>query len=171
MQSVDVWFYNPEADPSGMINKIVAKLDSPFCHCEVQLNNGLAASIYMNSQASARQRNFSNPAYTRVRIPCTPANHSQATSAIAALVEAKPEFSMKGMVGSYYGENWCPDNHTFCSKLVADVLVAAKLLPPDTETATITPSGLHRMLTNSQKVTHGSGVDQQGRVEAIGFRT
>ena len=170
MQSVDVLFYNPEADPSGLINKIVAKCDGPFCHCEVQLNNGLAASIYMNSQASARQRNFSNPAYTRVRIPCTPANHSQATSAIAALVEAKPEFSMKGMIGAYYGENWCPTNHTFCSKLVGDVLVAARLLPPDTATAAITPSGLHRMLTNPQKVTHAPDAKQQGRVEAIGFR-
>lgn len=170
---LNVWFYNPDTDPSGLVNKLVAHCDGPFCHCEIQLADGMAASIYMHGTASMRLRKFSNPAYTCVRIPCHYSTHARAADAMKTLVASEPEFSSRAMLGAYYGVNWCAEKHTFCSKLVADVLHAARLFPEHIDTATITPSGLHRLLTNASSPTHNTAPQAcaSGRVEAIGFKT
>ena len=47
-----VWFYDPRDDPHCVVNKLVASLDGPFCHCEVQFPDVMAFSVYMGVQAN-----------------------------------------------------------------------------------------------------------------------
>ena len=35
MKSLRVWFYDPALDSEGIINKLVASIDRPFCHDEL----------------------------------------------------------------------------------------------------------------------------------------
>ena len=50
------------------------------------------------------------------------------------------------MIGSYYGMDMCPDNHTFCSKLVAELLQNVGILPNTLACNVISPSKLYNIL-------------------------
>ena len=50
-----VWFYDPSNDTEGIVNKIVAFADPPFCHCELQFPDETACSIYMGTSASSKR--------------------------------------------------------------------------------------------------------------------
>ena len=58
MPYIKVWFYDPTNDEEGTLNHIVAKLDGPFCHCEVQLSDTSACTVYMNSPIIFKKRLF-----------------------------------------------------------------------------------------------------------------
>ena len=53
-----VWFYDPSDDTEGIVNKIVALADPPFCHCELQFPDDTACSIYMGTCVIMKKRSF-----------------------------------------------------------------------------------------------------------------
>lgn len=144
---VRVQFYNPKSDTEGFINKLVASADPPFCHCELHLPNGMACSIFMHSEIHFKPRTFSNPAYETVRILCTIEQVEALYAAIDDLLKCNIKFSTSAMIGSYYGVNLCPEGHTFCSKLVGELLQAVDLIPDTVDCNVLSPSQLHRLLT------------------------
>jgi hypothetical protein len=63
------WFYSPAKDRVtglNVINKIVAGVDPPFCHVELQFPSGEACSIVMQGVVSLRKRPFDSEFYTPV---------------------------------------------------------------------------------------------------------
>ena len=144
-----VWFYDPRDDPHGVVNKLVARLDGPFCHCEVQFPDSMAFSVYMGTRVVAKARGFDPARYTCVRVPCSRGDLAAARQCAERNLSAPQAFSMLQMVLALAPGAWPSAGHaegTFCSKLVGEVLVAAHALPQDTNVQGITPSGLHRVL-------------------------
>ena len=70
MPQLRMWFYNPQQDTSGFVNKVVSRIDPPYCHCELQFNDGHACSIYMGSNVVLKQRAFESENYTAVTLEC-----------------------------------------------------------------------------------------------------
>ncbi len=50
MQALLVHFYNPVKDKDGLINKLVAYVDPPYCHCELEFANGESCAVYMGGR-------------------------------------------------------------------------------------------------------------------------
>jgi len=141
-----MWFYDP-MDEYNPWNRAVALFDPPFCHCELQLEDNRALTIYNSTPVRFVARSFERRRYTCLQIPCN-------TQQYAILRQACEEISSMGL--SFDRSTlWrhatgltteVPPHKTFCSKLNADVLKVAGILPPTTNTNCITPSGLYRML-------------------------
>ena len=70
MPKLKAWFYNPQEDTSGFVNKLVSRLDPPFCHCELQFGDNQACSIYMGSNVVFKERAFQSSNYTAVELEC-----------------------------------------------------------------------------------------------------
>ena len=143
--SLRVWFYNPTQDTNGYFNKFVAYLDGPFCHCEIQFPDSTAFTVYMGTNVIQKQRNFDTSKYTCVVVPCTPGQMRTARACADKEAGAKKTFSLL-MMGLAFSIVSVPSTQgTFCSKLCADILIAAELIPQQ-DTRHISPSGLHRHL-------------------------
>lgn len=159
-----VWFYDPAADREGAVNKLVARVDGPFCHCELQFADGEAASILMYGQACMRPRRFTSANYQCVRVSCTRAQHDAAREVCRRLAGAGVPFSRLRMLNAYMrvGARATPvtaagaegrveqavgacASGTFCSELVALALQAGGLLPGAVP-AHVSPSELARRL-------------------------
>lgn len=142
-----VWFYDPGNDPHGIVNKVVARLDGPFCHCEVQFPDTVAFSVYMGTQVVQKARAFDPARYTCVCVPCSRSDMLLARQ--CAEKNITQSFSMMQMLLALAPGTWPASSQTrgtFCSKLVGEVLLAAHALPADTEVQRLTPSGLYRIL-------------------------
>lgn len=150
MPIVKVWFYNPAEDSSGWINKLVSKMDPPYCHCEVQFSDGFSSCIYMGTPVQLRQRTFDPQSYDCVSMTCSQKQHDLMYAEAKRQTNANIQFSTLRMTGSMM---WIPTsppaNTTFCSMLCADILKAASLVSPAVQTELITPSGLHRYIQNT----------------------
>ena len=145
MRVVRLWFYNPASESSSFFNKMVARLDPPFSHSELQFENEEASTIYHGDVARLKARAFDRQFYTCVCVPCTQAQYAQAyTFAQTAMTQALP-FSTVAMGNSIF-QLPLHTSGTFCSKLNADTLCSAGILS-HIDTQTITPSKLHRLLT------------------------
>ena len=70
MPKMHMWFYNPKHDASGLVNKLVSRIDPPFCHCELQFTDGKACSIYMGSNVLMKARGFESNNYSSVELDC-----------------------------------------------------------------------------------------------------
>ncbi len=144
-----VWFYDPRSDPHGVVNKVVAALDGPFCHCEVQFPDAVAFSVYMGSRVVCKARGFDPARYTCVRVPCSRNDLSAARQCAEERMRVPQTFSLLQMMCALAPGAWqttASADGTFCSKLVAEVLVKAHALPSDTNTQGVTPSGLYRLM-------------------------
>ena len=140
-----VWFYNPTQDTSGYFNKFVAYLDGPFCHCEIQFPDSTAFTVYMGTNVIKKQRNFDTSKYTCIVIPCTIPQMQSARVCAETEAGAKKTFSLL-MMGLAFSIVSVPSTHgTFCSKLCADILIAAQLMPQQ-DTRHVSPSALYRHL-------------------------
>ena len=144
--TIKVHFYDPSEDPQGFVNHIVSHFDPPFCHCEIQLPNGKACSIYMNSTIQYRQRQFRSKNYTCVCVPCSQYNVDVAYSKIENLLTQNQSFSTQALFGAYCGLDLCPANSTFCSKIACEILQAAGILPETIEPNITSPSKLFEIL-------------------------
>ncbi|MBC49797.1 MAG: hypothetical protein CMF24_08765 [Ilumatobacter sp.] len=142
MSVLRAWFYAPRGDTRHWLNDLVAALDGPFAHCELQFEGGEASSIYHGTTARLVAREFDRAFYTLLTLPCTRAQHDRALASARAAVGTP--FSSLAMTNAYLGLPLAPSG-TFCSKLNADALVAAGVLAPR-DTRGITPSALHRAL-------------------------
>lgn len=138
-----VWFYNPARDRvTGLdvINKIVAGLDPPFCHTELQFPSGEACSIVMSGVVSLRARRFDGEVYTGVVVRAAPEAVFAALDLARGHVAAGTGF---GVLGA----------RTFCSKLVLDLLCESGILGREpVGSRLVTPSGLFRLLQRRQGV-------------------
>jgi len=147
MTEIRVWFYNPCSDSSGWVNKLVSRLDPPYCHCELQFADDVSCSIYMGSNVLMKRRTFDDTCYDCVRLPCTVLQHSAMYAAASAFTQAQVQFSTAKMTGCL---TWLPtssdSSSTFCSKLCADIMQGVSILAPGVETGKTSPSQLHRLL-------------------------
>ncbi len=149
------WFYSPAKDRVtglNVINKIVAGLDPPFCHVELQFPNGEACSIVMNGLVTLRKRPFDLDFYTAVVVRAD-ASAVEAAHALARQhVQAQTSFGVTG-------------KRTFCSKLVLDLLCNSGMLADETNRSRLlTPSALFRILQKQHCMTQSNT-----RQMAIGF--
>jgi len=134
-----VWFYSPAKDRVtglNVVNKIVASLDPPFCHVELQFPNGEACSIVMNGRVSMRERSFDPEFYTGVRVEAPAPAVGRALALARGHVKLETAFGVTGA-------------RTFCSKLVADLLRESGMVPEEELRGMYlnSPSALHRRLT------------------------
>jgi hypothetical protein len=142
-----VWFYSPAKDRVtglNVINKIVAGLDPPFCHTELQFPSGEDCSIVMQGAVSLRARTFDADFYTPVLLRSAPSAVAAALELARAHVAAGTRFGVLG-------------GRTFCSKLVLDLLCDSGMLGTETlggdtlaPSLLVTPSSLFRMLQRRQ---------------------
>ena len=142
-----VWFYNPTFEQHRYFNfnKFVAYMDAPFCHCEIQFPDSTAFTVYMGTDVVKKSRSFDTSKYTCVRVPCTVQQlHTARTFAESEAVMRK-SFSLLMMTLTFSGISLSSKQGTFCSKLCADVLMAAELMPAQ-DTCHISPSALYRYL-------------------------
>jgi hypothetical protein len=136
------WFYSPAKDRVtglNVINKIVAGVDPPFCHVELQFPSGEACSIVMQGFVSLRKRAFDREFYTPVVVRADARAVEAALELARAHVEAGTRFGVLG-------------GRTFCSKLVLDLLCDSGMLGGEKDAVTtvqsrmLTPSALFRLL-------------------------
>lgn len=165
MSSIKVWFYDPCNDPNGLINHCVSKLDPPYCHCEIQIDQ-FSYCIYMGSNVMRKARTFTSPPYTAVNIPCSVNQKLNAKKFADSQVANEVKFSTVAFVMAPVPVVSYSGCGTFCSKLCADILKAGGLAQvQDQNTNKLTPSALYRILTacGTQAST--------GKIMAIDFRT
>jgi hypothetical protein len=147
MKTLRVWFYDPAADSEGFVNKLVSRLDSPFCHVEVQLSDDRSCSIYMGSKVLLRPRTFDSPNYSCLHVPCSDVQHTLATGHAEHMYSQGLTFSSLQMTSCFL---WSPASsspyHTFCSKLVTEILQQAGVLGTNIDAQKTSPSALHRLL-------------------------
>lgn len=139
------WFYDPASDHQGWMNKLIAMLDAPFCHVELQFPDSTACTVYMGSEVVMKQRSFNNACYSGIDIPCTKAQCVAARRAADRLHAERLRCSALDMTSCIFGVEMC-ENRTFCSKLVAQILCESDLLPTSFDFKTVSPSRLHQCL-------------------------
>lgn len=170
MPKLCMWFYNPQSDASGIVNKLVSRLDPPYCHCELQFQDGAACSIYMGSKVALKTRTFSSTHYDAVVLECEKPAYDRMRQTAQALADREVGFSTLRMTASLvWLPTALPEDTTFCSELCADVLQSGGLLVPSLDTAKVTPSGLHRLVSERQALVPAAP-PQPTRSVAIGFR-
>ena len=174
MPKLRVWFYNPNATDEGFsdgwVNHVVAMLDPPFCHCELQFEDGVACSIYMGTTVVLKARTFETPHYTCVLLNCTNSSYKRAREVATQAYDNQLKFSALRMSTSYLRIPYThSDNTTFCSKLIADICQQADIIGRDVCCKYITPSQLHGLLT--QVAASGDTTKHQSptRTAAIDF--
>jgi len=151
-------FYKPPADDPFM-NRVVAWLDGPYCHCEIAFipaaaqQGGLqilASSIYADEPVFLKNRTFSNTQYDSITLTVKPWQVHKMLQFCRDAVERKQGFDTWGfytcmLPGSGFFFQSGGRDVTFCSKFVAeclqhgDVCEFKSLMPTQ-----CTPSALHR---------------------------
>lgn len=167
MPHLRVWFYNPTNDSQGLVNKIVARLDPPFCHTEIQFTNNVACSIYMGSEVMMRERAFESANYSCVQVHCSITQETAARAFASTCVEKKLAFSTLHMsTCMLLADAFDDPSKTFCSKLVYEILLNAGIMPTTSSGRGVSPSALHRLLIANQAPV----VISTQRSVAIGFK-
>jgi hypothetical protein len=151
MPCVKLHFYNAKKDTEGMWNKIVSYLDPPYCHCEIEFLQGLACAVYINGVVHMKKRQFDPNFYDCVTIACTTAAYDSALDYCTQRSAEKQPFRLSMMLGSKFAPLRYASSGTFCSKLCAEALQAGKVLGSEVSTSTVTPSGLHALLTQADE--------------------
>ena len=146
MTGVRIWFYDPRNDVDGILNKLIAYADPPFCHCEVQFEDDMACSIYMGTNVVFKQRQFDRADYTSIYLTTTHDNAQKAYTLCRDAAQHKTPFSSLQMLSCISPWHWTPNSKaTYCSKLVAGILIDSGIVPQNMNRAP-TPSQLHRNL-------------------------
>lgn len=167
MPFIRLWFYDPTDDQEGMLNHVVAKIDGPFCHCELQFPDQNACAIYMGSNVLMKARTFDQSMYTCVPVSCNTTQMQAARKFADQQVANGTSFSTMAMSLALLPTFSYNGNGTFCSKLCADILIAAGLLDPDTPTHRLSPSALYRLFVPKTTTPHRP---VSSVVPAIGFK-
>lgn len=133
-----VWFYtqtknSPTDVCSGaIINILMTKIDPPFCHVELQFDDGMAISVTKNHKVCMRYRTFDPMYYTCVKIPVS----------LEVCIHAKSE------ANSYLNQSfgYIGSQTTFCSKLVCAILKTSMAVDGLGDPNFTSPSKLYRQL-------------------------
>ena len=168
MPYLRLWFYDPGGDTEGYLNHFVAKLDGPYCHCEVQFPDEVACTIYMGTSVVLKKRSFNPSAYTCVNVSCTMEQMRLARGFAEREFKAGTEFSTMAMSMALIPLLSISGKGTFCSKLCADILVAGQILEPGVSTHKMSPSALFRITSKSPP--KNSPAKATGPVAPIGFK-
>jgi len=156
------WFYSPARDRVtglNVVNKIVAGLDPPFCHVELQFPSGEACSIVMSGRVSMRARRFDPEFYTGVSVEAPAVAVGRAQALARRHVELETAFGVGGA-------------RTFCSKLVADLLRESGMVREEElgGALLISPSALHRRLAAlALSRAHAVALPRAGPLVSIAF--
>lgn len=152
MLTLLVHFYNPVLDKDGVLNKLVAFADPPYCHCELEFADGQSCAVYMGGKVHVKTRQFDPKSYDTVRVTCTAQQHARAQQFAFELQRDEQAFSRRAMLASKFKMLPLRDArlYTFCSKLCCEILQEANVVPRDTPAARLTPSMLCVALTNPQ---------------------
>jgi hypothetical protein len=146
-----VWFYDPASERTtgwNFVNKLVAGLSPPYCHVELQFPSGMACSVVMGDNVRMRERTFDPEFYTGVVLYAPP----QAVFKTLALAQAHVDSATPFGVSA---------GHTFCSKLVAELLRDGGLVPAEAlGDGWISPSALYQQLTRLHNVVVLPAVQQ-----------
>ena len=150
MLTLLVHFYNPVLDKDGVLNKLVAYADPPYCHCELEFADGQSCAVYMGGKVHLKTRQFDPKSYDTVRVQCTNQQHARAQQLARDLEGEKQAFSRRAMLASKFTAIAVPDTRAFtcCSKLCCEILQEASVLSRDTVAARLTPSMLCAVLTH-----------------------
>jgi hypothetical protein len=153
MTTMLVHFYNPALDKDGVLNKIVAFADPPYCHCELQFADGQSCAVYMGGKVHIKTRMFDPKSYDTVRVTCSVQQHAYALQLARTFQTEGQAFSKRAMLASKFSGIPVPDARAFtcCSKLCCEILQEAGALPRDTAAARLTPSTLHAAIVNLQQ--------------------
>ena len=146
MQQINVQFYNARGDNEGVMNRVVSYLDPPYCHCEVEFRDGLACAIYWGGAVHIKKRTFNAANYDCIELKCPQHDYDRALQLARGKCTAGESFNLRQMLGAKIPALRGAAHGTFCSKMCAEVLVAASLLPHDVCTAELTPSALFQRL-------------------------
>ena len=158
--SVTVWFYNPVHETTNglnIVNKIVAKLDPPFCHTELQFACGSACSIVMKGFVNVRKRTFDPKFYTGLIISTTPKKIEN------ALKMAHDMNTQNVPFGIFDSQS------TYCSKLVAELLIDSEIIESSsnlTQPFLLSPSALYNHLQCLNNTTSTTPTN----IQAIDFK-
>jgi len=111
------------------------------------LSDDRSCSIYMGSKVLLRPRTFDSPNYSCLHVPCSDVQHTLATGHAEHMHSQELTFSSLQMTSCFL---WAPASsnpqHTFCSKLVTEILQQAGVLGTDVDAQRTSPSALHRLL-------------------------
>lgn len=145
---VDLWFYSPANDPRHVfLNSLVAAVDPPYCHCELQLPCGDAFSVYAGSAVLRQARVFDERVYTCLRIPCSPEQLAEVSRVCDNMKNEGVRFHhlclLSAVTCSVTGPLVSPTRYTCCSRMIAHAMHAAGLLPGTR--VDISPSMLFRL--------------------------
>ena len=110
MTLVRIWFYNPQKDEQGFLNKVIAFADPPFCHCELQFENDMACSIYMGTTVVFKKRSFDVEYYTPVYLNTTEIKAQHAYELCHNAATNAMQFSSMQMLWSSCQQMWT-DQH------------------------------------------------------------
>lgn len=162
--SVRVWFYQPLSPSEPTVNRLVARADGPYCHCELQFSDDSACTIYMQSVVVLRRRRFSSANYTCLRVACTRAQEAECRRWAEAAVRLQVPFSVVRMVNAFCRVPFVsaptalptPQHDeevklllatgTFCSEVCVKALQAGGVLDRAMTGAHTSPSALARAL-------------------------
>lgn len=157
---LNVWFFKPSQE-SGVVNNMVARIDGPYCHCELQFNDKVACTVYMGTSVRMKAREFDETFYDLVRIECSAAQMKTARN------EAERQFHDKRYVFDIWSATrplfklsaGSAPHGTFCSKLVVEILKKACIVGADVESS-LTPSHLYRVLSSLSHSKNALASDQ-----------
>lgn len=165
MRTIRVMFLSP-ADNDPWINRLVARIDPPFCHVEIEFDDSstgpcLASSIYAGETVFMKRRTFANPNYTTVTLHVDEANYKRIMRFCETEAHDSVGFDETGMYLSWFGP-WCPclswscrpatTRRTFCSKHVTQALQAGNV--PEViglDACRVRPSQLYKILNTSKR--------------------
>lgn len=160
MDKLLVHFYNPVLDKDGLLNKLVAYADPPYCHCEIEFANGQSCAVYMGGKTHVKTRQFDPQSYDTLSVVCATENQNKALELARTLETEGQAFSKRAMLASKFSRFPSPDfrAYTCCSKLCGELLQEAGVLPLEVPVARLTPSALHKAITASHPVVCDSTV-------------
>jgi hypothetical protein len=161
MQSIKVQFYNARGDDEGIMNRLVSYVDPPYCHCEVEFRDTLACAIYWGGKVHMKNRTFNSANYDHIELKCPQYDYDKALVLAHSKSTDGETFNLRQMIGSKIPAlRPGSTKGTFCSKLCAEILIAANLLPHDVNVAEMTPSKLFHQLNEMHGTSSaGAGVD------------
>jgi len=153
MLTLLVQFYNPALDKDGVLNKIVAYADPPYCHCELQFHDGQSCAVYMGGKVHLKTRLFDPKSYDTVSVSCTAQQHAHALQLARTFQTEGQAFSKRAMLASKFAAISAPDARAFtcCSKLCCEILQEAGAVPRDAAAGRLTPSTLHAAIASLQQ--------------------
>ena len=165
MPHLNLHFYNPKKDTEGVWNKLVALLDPPYCHCEIEFLHGLSCAVYINGPVHMKTRQFDAHFYDCVSIQCSPYAYDRALDYCTRKTEALEMFSLSMMLASKIAPLRFASSGTFCSKMCAEALQDAGVLDAALNPRLLTPSALCRALAEHP----ASPPDHSGVTPALDF--